>query len=1221
MGKMNFDSGSVRVLKRRLAILLIGPILVLSGALPSLGNHPPSTIDFSPASCTGQTIDGGQTAVYTVDVINDGNAGDVSLAVSDSDAANFTSTVHDGAGDPVTQLTMSGHDAVTLTIRVTATAGAPFTATNDTILLATRTDDATVTNSFTCTTTIADGAGMTLAKSADDPTPRVGQEVTFTIDYTNPHGQTVTAFSVTDLVDGRLTIGAIGGGGGSSGQLITWPVGDVSPGATGSVTFTAFVEVVPDGTSISNVAGGDGSNVEASASNSVTLIVEAPAMSSLKEVTAATAYPSATLTYTISYRNSGSAPLTSFSITDDVDTNLTVTSISNGGSESGGTITWNLADVPADGVTRTVTFSATVNAVPDGTTISNQATLDGAEIDPQDTNQTITTINSLADLSIVKADSPDPVRAGEQLVFTLEVSNAGPNDNSGFTVTDTLPSGISAISAPGCTVSLPVVVCNSGGIASGSTQTFTITGTVDPATPTGTVLANAAEVRSTGTTDPDTSSNTASSSTLVFAEADLGLSKTASPDPVTAGTNLTFTLDVENFGPSAAGAYEVGDFLPAGTSFVSATSPACTFASGTVTCSSGGLAVGASDAFTIVVRVDSDQAAGITILNGAQIASSATQDPNTSNNIASDTALVVASADLSIVKVDSPDPVLAGTQLVFTIEVANAGPSDNAGYSVTDTLPPGTSLVSAPGCSELLGVLTCSSSGLAAGGIVTYTVTTLVDPGVASGTVLSNTAVIALNPTSDPDASDDSSTTTTLVLADADLSVVKTDTPDPAEPNQSISYTISVTNNGPSDNNGFTLTDTLPADVTFVSASSGCSLSGSAVECISAGLDAGSAVTWTVIVTVDPGVSDQSVLVNDAAITSNSTSDSNPANDFASEETTVKAPILVLTKSSIPLPGSDVSPGQTVTFTVTYENQGLGTARNFFITDTVSPLLGSITLSAGGTVDTGSNTVTWTVGDLAPGVTGTVTLTARIGASPNPSTIENFAGGMADELAAPVLSNEIMLSLRLPDVVIRKSADRPEGSTVKAFDQITYFLEIENRDQRGFALGVVVTDVLPPYVTYVPGSTTIDGASISDVSGASPLFAGGLSLGSLSPGDSSTVTFRVQVDATARAGSPLENWTYVDWAANSLGLIGDFHRLSVFSPNTAPELRQSIVVRGPDGEIIFVTVFNDVLGRALGVLPLTGMELAAALILALSAIGAGRSLSMRIKRGGPSDPS
>src|SRR5581483_2616225 len=133
-------------------------------------------------------------------------------------------------------------------------------------------------------------------------------------------------------------------------------------------------------------------------------------------------------------------------------------------------------------------------------------------------------------------------------------------------------------------------------------QTFTITVHVG-ADYSGATLANTAAFGTRATTDPADNNDSSTATVDVGTSADLAVTKAAATDPVTAGTDETYTITVHNNGPSDAGAYTVTDAVPFGTTFVSA-STGCALASGTVTCSSTGLAFGATDqTFTITVHV------------------------------------------------------------------------------------------------------------------------------------------------------------------------------------------------------------------------------------------------------------------------------------------------------------------------------------------------------------------------------------------------------------------------------------------------------------------------------------------------------------------------------------------------------------------------------------------------------------------------------------------
>jgi uncharacterized repeat protein (TIGR01451 family) len=152
-------------------------------------------------------------------------------------------------------------------------------------------------------------------------------------------------------------------------------------------------------------------------------------------------------------------------------------------------------------------------------------------------------------------------------------------------------------------------------------------------------LSNTATV-SSSTSDPNTANNGATATTTVnqpATHADLSITKGDAPDPVTAGSNVTYTLTVSNAGPDAAAAVTVSDPLPAGVSFVSASSSvgSCS-GTATVSCSLGTLNSGASATVTIVVTANSGP------LSNTATVSSSTSDPNTANNGATATTTVTA---------------------------------------------------------------------------------------------------------------------------------------------------------------------------------------------------------------------------------------------------------------------------------------------------------------------------------------------------------------------------------------------------------------------------------------------------------------------------------------------------------------------------------------------------------------------------------------------------
>src|SRR5262249_53998283 len=102
------------------------------------------------------------------------------------------------------------------------------------------------------------------------------------------------------------------------------------------------------------------------------------------------------------------------------------------------------------------------------------------------------------------------------------------------------------------------------------------------------------------------------------------------------------------------------------------------------------------------------------------------------------------------------------------------------------------------------------------GAPATFEVMVQVFPTVSSGSTISDLATVSESSV-DPNATNDSSTVTTTINTQADLSVSKIDTPAPVTAGNNITYTIGVTNNGPSRASSVQVSDPIPTNTTFVS--------------------------------------------------------------------------------------------------------------------------------------------------------------------------------------------------------------------------------------------------------------------------------------------------------------------------------------------------------------------------------------------------------------------
>ena len=460
-----------------------------------------------------------------------------------------------------------------------------------------------------------------------------------------------------------------------------------------------------------------------------------------------------------------------------------------------------------------------------------------------------------ADLVVTKGDSSDPALVGAALTYNVIVTNNGPRSAASVVLTDTIPSNVtfstSTPSQGSCTEASGVVTCDLGTVSNGGIVDVAIT--VTPLlSAVGTTISDTASVTST-TADPTAGNNDASEPTAVVAASDLSVTKTDSSDPVMVDDPLTYTVTVTNNGPSQATGVVLTDTLPADVTFGSVTPSqgTCAEASGTVICQLGAMASSTNSIITITV-MPKGAAGGTTITNTASV-TSGVGDTDTSNNTASQTTKVdtVAEADLAVTKSDSPDPVLAGASLTYTLTVTNNGTATAPNVVLTDTLPANVtvdSVVPSQGsCTLASGELTCNLGTIADSANATVIIT-VTPSGAAGGTIITNVASVASGLT-DPVSSNDSVGQNTTVDAQADLQVTKTDTPDPVPVGDTLTYSLVVTNNGPSSAKDVVLTDTLPANVTYGSATASqgnCSEAAGVVTCNLGTISSGASVTASI---------------------------------------------------------------------------------------------------------------------------------------------------------------------------------------------------------------------------------------------------------------------------------------------------------------------------------------------------------------------------------------
>jgi fimbrial isopeptide formation D2 family protein/uncharacterized repeat protein (TIGR01451 family) len=972
----------------------------------------------------------------------------------------------------------------------------------------------------------------------------IGDTITYTVVVTVPEGLSLPSGTVVDTLPAGLgsvapvsatcTLAAGGScmgfaptftGPSSPGGQLTWHLGTpVANGSVGTITlvYSAVVIDTPGNTSsvptaLVNLAQLNWTGNSAVIDASATATVVEPALSITKTHSGADiVQPGTPIPFQITVAN-GTGPNVSTAyatvVTDTVPAGMTVdpTSISDGGVPSGSTITWNLSPL-TPGSSQTLTYSASINAaVAGGATYTNTATLTASSISggtaaggrAYSVSATSMVSQAITSLSLSKSLLSSSLVAGTNAVYAISVTDNGPQDAAGpITVTDDLPTGltyVSSTSAGGftCSATGQDVTCatpDDVGLPNGQAISLDLTVAV-ASDVTGSVVNSATATTPT----PDSSGNpataTGSTTNSVDTVTSLSLTKTL-VGALVAGSQGTYAVSVSDTGPSdAAGPITVADTLPAGLTYVSSSSGegfTCSATGQAVTCATPdavGLPNGQTISLDLVVAIAQD-------LTGTNVTNSATattptldSSGNPATATGSTTNAVTSVTSLSLTKTLVGE-LAAGGDATYAIVVGDTGPSDAAGpITVTDTLPTGLTYVS----SSSPDGFTCSATGQ------DVTCATPDDVGLPNGQTNSLDLVVAVaskvtgsvtnsatatTPTLDSSGNPATATgsTTNPVTAVTSLSLTKTLVGE-LTAGKNATYTIAVSDQGPADAAGpITVTDALPASLSYVSSSSSdsftCSANGQDVTCATpddVGLPNGQTISLDLVAAVASKVTG-SVTNSATATTPTLDASGNPATATGSTTNPVTAVTsLSLTKTLV----GELTAGKSATYAIAVSDHGPSDAAGpITVTDDLPTGLtyesssspDGFTCSASGQVVTcaTANDVGLPDGDtisldlvvaVASNVTGSVTnsataTTPTLDSSGNPAT----ATGSTTK---PVHTTA--------ELSVHKTL---VGTALVVGHHATYKIEVTDRGPSDAAGPIVVTDPLPTGLTFVSSAST-----------------------------------------------------------------------------------------------------------------------------------------------------
>ena len=675
--------------------------------------------------------------------------------------------------------------------------------------------------------------------------------------------------------------------------------------------------------------------------------------------------------------------------------------------------------------------------------------------------------NLPADLQELSID-PMEIVAGETIYYLLVYTNYGPSDATNVIITDDVPAVIEDVEASRCQANFAPYSgeSNLGTVVSGGRCILVIRGTVN-AGATG-VITNTASITS-DVTDPDPNNNESTIVTQIVGNADLLIQKTSSPNPVTAGELITYTLTVTNLGPSDAfdvwvfdeiderildPEYFDGDDWVSWPGFLNY----------------GDLPDGDNFSFQIRGTVNPSVPQTNQIVNVATVTSTLTNDPNPNNNTSTATNSVNRFADLKIVKSADPDPVIPGQTLTYTIVVENLGPSDAANVAVTENVPAGLSSINVTPSTGTWTAPIWTVGNMPAGSTQTMTITAVVDE-LPDGTIIVNTASVTSG-TNDPDPENNISTVTSTVTASPQISLSKTaDKTANVQAGETITYTYVVTNTGNVVMNNIILSDDHSGSGT---------LSAFSPEPPVALLAVGASVTFTATyVVTQEDIDNQLAISNLATATATFAGDEYNATDVENVTPVAADPSIALVKTGEYLgdpQSAEVNDQILYTFIVT--NTGNVSVSGLVIDDVIVGASGLV-------VDPSA---------LAPGEVGTVTLLYSITQTDiNAGQVVNSAlatgsdpqGGTVTDTSGTAIDNDTPTTTDLPQdpsITINKSATLINGMVPDPFaysqvgDVISYTFVVKNTGNVTLNNVTIddekVIDLLPASIALLaPGAT------------------------------------------------------------------------------------------------------------------------------------------------------
>lgn len=764
------------------------------------------------------TMFSNDTLTYSLEITNTGVASAVDVIVTDTLPAGLLYL----ATDPVASVTgqtvtwnfpqILGNETIVLTLQAITDGIIP--AGVELVNTAwTQYDNGVPVPSNPYLVTVGPSPDVSIVKTVDAPEGLPGDTLVYSLFYTNTGNQALTNISINDVLPaGAAFLSSLPDGVYSSAEhAVSWTLDSLNLGASGEITLvTNIADTVDAYVTLENqvfIATDQGAN---DVSSAVTAIGAAPELN-LDKWAPDRIVPGDTLVYGFHYSNTGLTSAKQVVLRDTLP--VEVEFISASGlyfyEAESHSVAWELGSLTVGQEDSLTVLTRVHTPLGYGTQIINRAYLDCYE-QLRAWDQVVTQVK----MPVLQLDlSGDTTSsAGNPLEYTLFYSNSGDTTAHEVLLTDTLPSGVTFVSASdngqymseyhGVRWEIGVLTVNESG-------SRTILVTIDDTTHTNQVLTDAAEINSIEGAHADDVFET-----YMVPLPEFSVEKSAA-ESILAGDTLTYTISYSNVGTTPVTEAVITDTLPAQAGFIYATGPfSYQAASHVLTWNLGTVPAGDDGTLSVITQANSSLTGGSTIHNTVYMTSR--------ENIvrASETWTTVQAPVLVLDKTVDTTDVFSGDSLTYYLTYSNRGDTTALDVTLVDTLPERVTYLYASGEStydEANRVVTWTLGDLlpvddTEAGIQVAEVAVRIDNPIPDGSTIHNQAIIR-----SADGLADTSDVTFQVISKPAIELIKHATVE-VFPGDEVMYTIQYANRGTDIATDIFIRDTLPPEVNFISA-------------------------------------------------------------------------------------------------------------------------------------------------------------------------------------------------------------------------------------------------------------------------------------------------------------------------------------------------------------------------------------------------------------------